>query len=148
MARPSKYDPKFCKQLIDFFDVEPYEDKELPHYGKEGKLKWKDFKRVANRLPTIRNFAKHIKISVATVYNWLNPEHSSHQPKFLDAFNTTKDLQKWFLIENGLNGCYNPLFAKFVAINISDMRDKQAVEATVDGTLTVKVVKYGNHDTK
>lgn len=73
-------------------------------------FKWVDYKRMANRLPAIINFAKHIGVSVDTVYQWIK-----RHEEFSDAFTRAKDLQKWFLIENGLNGCYNPAFAIFTA---------------------------------
>lgn len=112
--------------LIRFFDVEPYVDIKLPHYdyvkGKK-RIKWTDYKRVANRLPTLRNFAKKIGVASSTVYLWVQ----KHK-EFSDAFTHAKELRKWFLIENGLNGCYNPVSFKFVAVNITDMVDKKETE--------------------
>lgn len=127
-GRPTKYKPEYCQTLIEFFDVEPYEDKPLEHYGKDGEVKWTDYKRMANKLPTLRNFAKEIGVSFDTVYEWVK-QHK----KFSDAFTQAKDLQKWFLIENGLNGCYNPMFAIFTAKNITDMRDLSNVDHTTKG---------------
>lgn len=139
-GRPSKYKSEFCQQLIAFFDVEPYEDKPLEHYGKDGEVKWTDYKRMANKLPTMRNFAKEIGVSIDTVYEWVK-QHKD----FSDAFTQAKDLQKWFLIENGLNNCYNPAFAIFTAKNITDMKDK--VEHTgengqpIETKLTIDISK-------
>jgi transposase-like protein len=124
-GRPSKYTKGYCKKLIAFFDVEPYEDRELEHFDKDGNVTWVDYKRMANRLPTIITFAKQIGVDTTTIYEWLK-QHK----EFSLAFTRAKEYQKYFLIENGLNGCYNPLFAKFVAINITDMRDVQEVEGT------------------
>lgn len=138
-GRPTKYKPEYCQKLIEFFDVEPYEDKPLEHYGKDGEVKWTDYKRMANRLPTLRNFAKEIGVSFDTVYEWVK-----QHPAFSDAFTQAKDLQKWFLIENGLNGCYNPAFAIFTAKNITDMRDLSNVDHTTKGEKiepgTIKIV--------
>ncbi|MGE0132076.1 MAG: hypothetical protein AB7U82_28675 [Blastocatellales bacterium] len=132
-GRPSKYKPEYCQKLIEFFDIEPYEDKPLEHYGKDGEVKWIDYKRMANKLPTLRGFAKHIEVDISTVYNWISEKHASFQQEFLDAFTQAKELQKWFLIENGLNGCYNPMFAIFTAKNITDMRDLNNVDHTTKG---------------
>lgn len=129
-GRPSKYDPKYCDELIAYFDQEPYEDRALEHYGKDGQVSWVDYKRMANKLPTLRAFAKKIEVNVDTVYEWIKV----HQ-EFSEAFTHAKDLQKWFLIENGLNGCYNPAFAIFTAKNITDMRDKQEVTNELVGEL-------------
>ncbi len=125
-GRPTKYKPEYCQKLIDFFDIEPYEDREIPHYDKNtGKVVvWKDIKRMPNKLPTLRDFAKKIKVHISNVYDWVNPEASSYQKKFHDAFIHAKEIRKWFLIQNGLQGLYPPLSFKFVAINCTDMEDK------------------------
>lgn len=88
-GRPTKYKASYCESLVKFFDREPFEDRELEHYDKDGNVKWVDFKRVANRLPTVILFAKHIKINVSTVYEWLK-----NHKEFSDAFTRAKELQK------------------------------------------------------
>lgn len=128
LGRPTKYKAKYCGQLIKFFEQEPYEDVVIPHYdkakGKEGKvIVWEDFKRMPNKLPTLRDFAKSINVGMTTIYNWLDEKHRQYHKEFADAFTRAKDLRKWFLIQNGLQGLYNPLFAKFTAINVTDMKD-------------------------
>ena len=129
MGRPSKYKSKYCQALIDFFDVEPYEDIELPHYQKDGvTIHWKDYKRVPVKLPTLRDFAKSINVGISTVYDWINKQHASYHKKFSDAFTQAQDIRKWFMIQNGLQGLYNPVTFKFVAVNVTDMRDKQEHE--------------------
>jgi hypothetical protein len=99
---------------------------------KTGKVKWKDYKRFANKLPTLVGFAKHIKVAIRTVYNWADENTGSFQVEFLHAFKQAKLLQKDFLIQNGLQGLYNPIFSKFTAINITDMRDQQDVVLSFD----------------
>ena len=145
-GRKSYYRKSYCQKLIAFFDIEPYEERQIPHYKVKGKKRekvWTDSKRVANRLPTLRNFAKAIGVDTTTVYRW-----AEKHEEFRTAFTHAKDLRKWFLIENGLNGCYNPLFSKFVAINITDMEDKSAHELTgKDGQpIPVTIVDFGKID--
>jgi len=128
-GRPTKYRPEFVQELIDFYSVEPYEDIDIPHY-KKGELVWTDKKRMPTKLPTLVQFAKHLtkkykKIGIRTVYDWIDPKHSSYQEEFSHAYTrVAKPLQKDFLIQNGLQGFNNPLYAKFIAINLTDMRDK------------------------
>lgn len=133
-GRPEKYRPEFCEKLIEFFDVEPYYDKELPHY-KKGDISWIDYKRVANRLPTLRNFAKSINVDVVTVYDWINEKSPRYKEEFSNAFIYAKEIRKWFLVENGLNGCYNPTFSMFVATNITDMRNTSDKTVNVRGEI-------------
>lgn len=120
---PSKYDAKYCQEIIDYFSVEPMREVEIPHYGKDGGISWTDTKQVANPLPKLHEFARKIGVTQKTLHNWCD-EHE----EFLQAFTYAKELQKWFLIENGLNGCYNPSAYIFTAKNISDMRDKTETE--------------------
>lgn len=135
MARPTKYKPEYAKKLIKFFDVEPYEDMELPHYfnDKDHRLKWTDYKRVATKLPTLRDFAKSINVPISTIYDWLSEKHASFQKKFSDAFTHAKEIRKDFLIQNALQGLYPPLTFKFVAVNMTDMRDKTDKDVNIGG---------------
>lgn len=149
-GRPPKYKEEYCQMLIDFFDVEPYEDVELPHY-KDGQRTWSDFKRVANDLPTLSAFAKKIGVGVSTVYDWINEKHASYQQEFSETYTRKcKDLQKWMVVQNGLQGTYNPTFAKFVMMNISDWRDRN--DTTTDDKPIEQIVMYyptkKNHEDK
>ena len=114
-GRPTTYRPEICQELIDWFDQDPWEEV--------------NGKKQARRLPTFIAFAREKKIALATIYNWINPKHASYQPEFLETFEKlAKDAQKEALIQNALLGLYNPFFSKFVAVNISDMRDKHDVD--------------------
>lgn len=129
-GRPSKYKSQYAKNLIKFFDVEPFEDMALPHYFNDAKhrVKWKDHKRVANKLPTLRDFAKSVKVPISTIYDWLNKDHASFHKGFSDAFTCAREIRQDFLTQNALQGLYPPLTFKFVAVNLTDMRDTQEHE--------------------
>ncbi len=115
MARPTKYKLEYCEEIIGYFSAKPFDEVDTP-YGP---------KKVANPMPTFHGFAQFIGVNEDTVVEW-----SKKFPEFSAAYKKAKALQKWFLIENGLNGVYNPAFAIFTAKNITDMRDKQEVEHT------------------
>lgn len=130
-GRPTTYKPEFCDKLIEFFDVEPHCDIPIEHYDYikvkkriVKRVKWADFKRVPNKTPTLRNFAKSIKMPISTIYDWLNPKHDSFQPDFSGAFTHARAIRQDFLTENGLQGLYPPASFKFVAVNLTDMVDK------------------------
>ncbi len=130
---PTKYKEEFCQEMIEFFDMEPFTDVKIPHY-KDGKVVWNDIKRMPNKLPTMVEFVRHLNregydVGYATVYDWLNVKHASFKKKFSETFTCiAKDLQKNGLLQNALMGLYNPLFAKFTAINITDMVDKKEID--------------------
>lgn len=133
-GRPSKYKPEFCNKLIELFDIEPWEEREIPHY-KDGEVAWTDIKRLPARMPTLRKFAKEIKVCISTVYGWLDSKHDSFQKEFLYAFTCAKEIRKDWLIDVGLSGGAPPASFKFVAVNVTDMTDKQ--DYLLSGSLEV-----------
>jgi hypothetical protein len=131
MGRPTKYKPKFCQMLVDFFDIEPFEKIELPHYQNDGKtIKWKDYKLIPARMPTLRKFAKKIDVNIFRVYCWIDEKSPTYHKEFSDAFACAKDIRKDWLIDLGLSGLTPPLSYKFTAINVTDMRDQQETKLT------------------
>ena len=70
-GRPTKYKPIFAKKLIKFFDIEPNEVKEIPHY-KNGEVVWTDYKIFPNKLPTFTQFAKSINVHRDKISVWAN----------------------------------------------------------------------------
>jgi len=141
MARPTKYNPEYCKEIIDYFtNTEYYREVEIPHY-KNGELSWTDKKLFPNTFPTLVQFARKIGVCYATVYNWQDKDHKSYHPEFLEAYARAKDLQKDFLIQSALTGVYDSKFSQFVAINITDMVQTQKNE--LSGDVRIHVVEDG-----
>jgi hypothetical protein len=132
-GRPTKYKPEYCEEIIKFFSVEPYQ-KEIVEVststttnskGGTSEFRKEKYQRVSNPLPFFEAFGRSIGVSDDTIVNW-----AKKYPEFLAAYNTAKALQKEFLVQNGLAGTYPPASFIFTAKNITDMRDKQEVEAT------------------
>jgi len=114
-GRPTTYRPEICQEMIAWFDQEPWEVV--------------NGKRLPRKLPTLIAFARDKKIGLSTIYDWMNPEHASFQKEFSDIFvRMAKDAQRETLIQNTLQGLYNPFFAKFLAVNITELRDRQDVD--------------------
>lgn len=136
-GQPTKYRKAFCDKLIDFFDIEPYEKIELPHYQSDGEtLKWMDYKIIPARMPTLRKFAKSISVAIRTVYGWADVNSGSFQKEFLHAFMCAKEIRKEWLIDLGLSGLTPPLAYKFTAINVTDMVDTRVIEDKADDRLS------------
>jgi hypothetical protein len=130
-GRPTKYKPEYCAEIIKFFDIEPSRKEvtaDIKGYGKAGNQNFEkqEYKLVANRLPTFERFARQIAVNGDTIVEW-----SKVYPEFSAAYNTAKELQKEFLIDNGLAGLYPPASFIFTAKNITNMRDKQEVDNNV-----------------
>lgn len=133
---PTKYDKKFIAKLIDYFSGEKYErvvmEMETRH-TKQGKTEKVKYRYVAKDLPHLEAFARSIGVNYSTLYNWAHEKDKNgviKRPEFLEAYNTAKELQKEFLIENGLKGHYPPASFIFVAKNITDMRDTKDIKVT------------------
>jgi hypothetical protein len=121
---PTKYNPKFCEDIIAFFDVEPSfhvtETVEGKNWQKE------TVKDVPNKFPTFEKFAFSIGVHVDTLHEW-----KGKYPEFSESYKKAQLLQKDFLIQNGLCGLYNAAAFCFVAKNCTDMRDKQEIDMSV-----------------
>lgn len=137
-GRPTKYEARFVEEIVAWFDVEKYKDiviERMTRETKQGETTTEKFKRVANDLPTLQGFARSIGVTHATLLNWANDvvdveavEPQRKHPEFFEAYNVAKELQKDFLVQNGLQGHYPPASFIFVAKNITDMTDKQIIE--------------------
>jgi hypothetical protein len=111
-GRPTDYDPKYCQELIDYFDVE--------HVTRKGKdIEPADF-------PQFTAFAKKIGVARSTLHKW-----SKEFPEFSDAYNTARELQEELLVNNGLKNRYNPYFTQFILKNSHSYKDKTEVDQTI-----------------
>ena len=124
-GRPTKYDPKYCDGLIEFFNREPsvpliVDGEVMMHKGEPI--------MIACRLPTFEMFALSIGVHRETLRNWADAN-----PEFFAAYKKAEDYQKEILIQNGLSGGYEKTFAIFTAKNVTDMTDKAHIDHTTKG---------------
>lgn len=113
MGAPTKYRNQIPDELIEFFG----ELKPLMLAGEQ----------VGFIYPTIEKFCSKIGIVTSTFYKWCD-----EKPDLSSAFKIAKQNQKDIIIQLGINGIYKEGFAKFVAINCTDMRDKIETKHDVD----------------
>jgi hypothetical protein len=126
---PIKYHSGIPKKLTDFFDRQLYT---LDENGN----------RVPTKLPTIERFCCEIDIVKSTFYEWVKK-----YPELSNAFKKAKAYQKDQLIQMALIGIYKEGFAKFVAINVTDMKDKIDHDIGKDAKNLVTLA-YGLKDQK
>jgi hypothetical protein len=128
---PTKYKSKYCQELIDYFEVE-YElvQEEVASQGKAVTIT----RAKLSKFPTLEGFCVEIGITKRTLLNW-----TKEYPELLHAYEIAKYKQKMSLMQGGLSGQYNSSFAKFVAINCTDMVDTQHIKS--ENETTVK--EYG-----
>lgn len=133
-GRPPLYNPKYCQDMIDYFSEDPHREVEVHSYYK-GEISKTDIKLIANRLPAFHKFAALIKVHHGTLLDWCKV-----YPEFAEAYTRCKELQKYFLIENGLNGTYESAPFIFVAKNLTDMKDRTETDVTAKVNADVGVV--------
>jgi len=115
--RPTDYTDEMPKKLMEHFSIPLYKEviEEIASGGRVVQVK----KLKANSMPTFERFAINVGVTHNTLRNW-----GAVHPEFLSAYNACKDIQKEFIVEHGMNNNYNAGFAKFVAINVTDFKDK------------------------
>jgi hypothetical protein len=130
-----KYRPEYCQKLIEFFSTPLFTEKERTYTTKNGTVKTETY-QVPNRLPMFEVFAHEVaNVSRVTLWRWTDA-----YPEFAEAWERAQELQKNFLIQNGISGLYNPVFTQFVAKNITDMKDRQEVTGADGGAIAFTVL--------
>ena len=134
-GRATKYRPEYCQMMIDFFDVEPTETVIKKITTKNGTVIEEPVQR-AVRFPSIERFAFKIGVIHETLLEW-----TKRFPEFAETYSRAKELQKYILNTNALSGLYDSRYAQFVAINCTDMRQKQelALDAAQGTTLNIEI---------
>jgi hypothetical protein len=124
-GRPTKYKPRYCEALIKFFAARKSKRVLKAHITGKNDYEKDEYETVPNELPTFAKFARKIGVNGDTIVEW-----AKKYKEFSAAYNVAKELQKEFLVDNGLAGLYPPASFIFTAKNVTDMRDKQEVEVT------------------
>lgn len=115
----TKYKPEYCQQIIDFFDVSPYEIEEKVTYHQNGDKTVERIK-VSIEFPMLIQFCKKIGVLYHAVEDW-----AKKHPEFGAAFQTAKKYQEYIIASNGMKGRYDKTFAIFALKNVAGWRDTQ-----------------------
>lgn len=119
---PVTYEPRYCKEMLDYFSVKPYEYKQTDVFNKKGEKTGTTEYLDANDLPLFSGFAVKIGVHRSTLINW-----AKEYPEFEEIYKICKDMQDTNLLTNGLRGLYNPSYAGLVSKNWLNMKDKKDV---------------------
>jgi len=130
-GRPSVYNEELQKKADDYLDFPLFETISKEVVVKD-QIQVINIER-PNSIPTVAGLALHLGISRETVYAWAKDTKKS---QFSDTFNRLKAKQHEFLVYHGLTRGYDSSFAKFMAVNVTDLRDK----VTQENTGTVEIV--------
>lgn len=119
-GRPTKYDPKYCQEMLDYFDRNPTEKKN----GKEEAV---DF-------PSVAGFARRVGTAKSTIYEW-----ARQHPEFSNVLTQCKAIQEEILLANALKGGYHAGFTQFLLKNTHGFEDKKQVEQSQE--ISVNITK-------
>lgn len=133
VGRPSAYNPKYCDEIIDFFDIEPHFETPVTYTYKDGTKK-EEIKLIPSDLPTLAGFAVKIGVHRETLNNW-----ASEHKDFFDAIKRAKECQEHILVTNGIQGIYAQAFAIFTAKNIMGWKDRTEFSGDKESPLEHKV---------
>ena len=121
-GRPTKYKPEYCQAIIDWFSGETTRTGIKTITTAKGTV-IEEETILPEKLPLFERFAHSIGVNCDTLVEW-----ATKHPQFSAAYMHAKQLQKSFLIENGIQGLYESKFAIFVAKNVTDMKDQTDVK--------------------
>lgn len=116
-GRPTDYSKEILEKALEYIDVTQDE-------VTEGKIKV--------NLPSIEGLATYIDVNRDTVYEWCKVHK-----EFSDIIEKLKEKQVKSLINNGLQGTYNPTIAKVLLA-------RQGYRDAVDTDITTKGEKIDN----
>jgi hypothetical protein len=127
-GRPTKYKKEYCEEIIAFFGVDKTRKEVKAVITGKNEYEKTEYETVPNDLPTFAKFARKIGVNGDTLVKW-----AKKNKDFTAAYNMAKELQKEFLVDNGLAGLYPPASFIFTAKNVTDMRDKTETDITSGG---------------
>lgn len=107
VGRPTEYNEDIISKSMEY--IESCVD-EIDEFHKTRGEKSDSYDRLVEvKLPTIEGLAVYLKVARSTVYKW-----AEEKPEFSDILEQLQSIQAERLINNGLNGNYNPIIAKLI----------------------------------
>jgi hypothetical protein len=121
-GQPTKYDPKYADEIVEYFARPVYIEKEKDVITKSGDV-IKVTENEATDFPSFAGFAAKIRVHRETLIEWCK----AHK-EFDWAYKYCKALQENWIVVNGNRGHLQANFAIFTTKNLLGWRDKQPDE--------------------
>mgnify|MGYP006921325302 CR=1 FL=1 len=147
-GRPTDYKPEYCQKMIEYFEqckaevlvdisfyntnkeevisqiINPiYENAEDWDLLNAWPVKRIEQKIAMNKFPSYVRFARIIWVSKSTLF-----ERAKEHKEFSDSMVICNDISETILLENWLQGIYNPWFAQFLLKNNYWYKDKTELQ--------------------
>ena len=123
VGRPTKYQKKYCDEIIEYFNKPPQNCMYKEEYFNDGTLKSKTPIITAIEFPTFQGYANEIGVNIDTLHEW-----KDKYEEFSEAYTRAKQLQEKIWLVNAMGGLYNSQFAQFFGKNCLGYKDKQELE--------------------
>lgn len=114
----TKYDPRYCQKLIDYFNIPPYDEKYI-FDKKKGKI---FVGRVPREMPILSKFCFDMGVSLRFITDW-----AEKHKEFAEAMNQARDMQEYILVTNSLLGLYTSNVAIFSMKNLIGWKNEQDI---------------------
>lgn len=129
LGRPTKFKEEYCQTILDYFDIPLSSIVTEEKMSASGVIE--EIKVLKpNFMPTFEGFARSLGIHTDTLQEWKKVNSN-----FSVSYNLCKGIQKQFLVSHGLTGGYNASFAKFIAVNCTDLVDQTHVKTENETTV-------------
>lgn len=122
-GRPTKYNKKYCEEIIEYFNKPPQNCMYKEEYFNNGQIKSKTPIITAVEFPTFQGFANEINVNIDTLHEW-----KEKHIEFSEAYTRAKQLQEKIWLVNAMGGLYNAQFAQFFGKNCLGYKEKQELE--------------------
>lgn len=120
-----KYKEEYCDKIIEFFN-KPATRVEYKETYYKGELTSRTPIIVPEAYPTFELFAASLGVTADTVRNW-----TEISPRFKFYYARAKEIQLGKLTSMAVTGLYNPVYAKFEAVNNHNQKDKQEIDTNI-----------------
>jgi len=124
-GRPTDYTPEIVQKARDYVDGE-----------------WKE---LSHKIPSVARLAIHLNLNRSTIYDWSSQEEKKEFSNILDDLLA---IQEFTLVDNGLDGSFNPSIAKLV-LGKHGYHEKQDHQHSGEGggpiktKFTVEIIQIG-----
>lgn len=122
-GRPTKYSADILKQAWEY--LASCTDQEFEYHKTQGTTSNTFERKIRVNIPTMQGLSLHLKVNLDTLLEWSALHH-----EFSGAIGELKAEQARRLMNNGLNGDYNPQMAKFLLQANHGMKER--VDQTTD----------------
>ena len=130
-GRPGKYYKEIIDDMFEYFNRQLTKIETKKCTTKTGGTFWLD-DVIANDFPTFEQFSTlYPFVAIKTMQSWTREKTKDGKrlryKKFSEAYAICKQLQKDFLIKNGITGKLQPQMAKLIGINLAGLRDEKSI---------------------